>query len=111
MRRTSLPVVVFLRGDHQVNEAKLNAAIGAADLRPMHEEEIRQTFGSAAGYLGPIGSEGCRHAGWRRRHGASSMTALVAGPTLSPGRIKEEYHLKNVTPGRDFTPDSYRRCA
>src|SRR5450631_1276625 len=31
-----VPVVVFLRGDHQVNEAKLNASVAAPELRPMN---------------------------------------------------------------------------
>src|ERR1700758_32456 len=50
------PVVVFLRGDHTVNLAKLTALFpGARELRPMAAEEILNTFHSPAGYLGPIG--------------------------------------------------------
>jgi prolyl-tRNA synthetase len=36
-----IPVVAFLRGDHSLNEAKLSAAIGTADFRPMQAEEIQ----------------------------------------------------------------------
>ena len=52
---TTSPVVAFLRGDHQLNEAKLSGAIGTTDFRPMHPEEIEAVFGSPAGFLGPIG--------------------------------------------------------
>ena len=40
----SLPVVVFLRGDHQVNEAKLIGQLAAGDSRPMQAEEISTVF-------------------------------------------------------------------
>ncbi len=48
------PVIVLLRGDHTLNEAKLTTALGGAEFRPMHEEEIRRVFGSPAGFLGPV---------------------------------------------------------
>src|SRR5580692_5297240 len=47
-------IVVLMRGDHQLNEAKLNGAIGGA-TRPMEESEIKNLFHSPAGYLGPLG--------------------------------------------------------
>src|SRR5277367_5908641 len=49
-------IVVLMRGDHQLNEAKLNATIATA-TRPMEESEIKALFQSPAGYLGPIGIE------------------------------------------------------
>jgi prolyl-tRNA synthetase len=49
------PVVAFLRGDHQVNETKLNAIAGTAELRPMTPEELDLHIGGPAGYLGPVG--------------------------------------------------------
>ena len=48
-------VAAFLRGDHQVNETKLLGAVAAAELRPMHDEELARLFNGPAGYLGPIG--------------------------------------------------------
>ena len=50
------PIVVLLRGDHTINQAKLAALFPSArELRPMVAEEIVDTFHSPAGYLGPIG--------------------------------------------------------
>ena len=43
-----LPVTVFLRGDHSVNEAKLSALIGAIELRPMIAEELETWFHAPA---------------------------------------------------------------
>src|SRR2546427_12612922 len=51
------PIVILLRGDHSLNEAKLTSVLKAMDLRPMQDEEIRSIFHSPAGYLGPIGIE------------------------------------------------------
>ncbi len=49
------PLLVLMRGNDQLNEAKLSSAIGGRDFRPMVEEEIVKYFGSPAGYLGPVG--------------------------------------------------------
>jgi prolyl-tRNA synthetase len=95
-------VVVFLRGDHSLNETKL-AGIAGGELRPMQSEEILQTFGSPAGYLGPIGLTAAPHV---RKPGVLVILdkALEGRTNLIAGANKEEYHLRNVTPGRDFTP-------
>src|SRR5438309_1604718 len=55
-KKKSSRAVVVLRGDHQLNEAKLNATVAVA-TRPMEEGEIRALFKSPAGYLGPVGIE------------------------------------------------------
>jgi prolyl-tRNA synthetase len=100
-------VVVLLRGDHQLNEAKFSTAIAGRETRPMQEEEIKQLFRSPAGFLGPVGIS------W-----ASSLEdgdqpillvdkALEGRANLISGANKEDYHLKNVTPGRDFQPTAY----
>src|SRR5260370_23618119 len=49
------PVVVFLRGDHMVNETKLLTLVKASQLRPMQTEELEKYFQGPAGYIGPIG--------------------------------------------------------
>src|SRR5262245_46637199 len=47
-------VIVLLRGDHSLNEAKLTTVLGGKEFRPMHAEEIEHVFRSPAGYLGPV---------------------------------------------------------
>ena len=49
------PVLVLLRGDHQLNEAKLSSLLGAAELRPAHPEEVVEWTGAASGSIGPVG--------------------------------------------------------
>jgi prolyl-tRNA synthetase len=96
------PVVVFLRGDHSLNEAKLLAITGGV-LRPMTPEELQSTFNAPAGYLGPIGIEAAPHP---KKPGTLVILdqALEGRTHLIAGANKEEYHLRNVTPARDFKP-------
>ena len=95
-------VVAFLRGDHQINETKL-AAIAGGELRPMQPDEIAAVFNAPGGYLGPIGLAAAPHP---RKPGTLVVldAALEERANLIAGANKEEYHLRNVTPMRDFTP-------
>jgi len=103
-------VIVLLRGDHSLNEAKLAGELGTAEVRPMHDEEIQKLFGGPAGYLGPVGL-----AGFQEGLGTDTMKIMLADLPLILGDValqdrknliaganKEDYHLRNVTPGRDF---------
>jgi prolyl-tRNA synthetase len=96
------PVVVFLRGDHSLNEAKLISITGGP-VRPMLPEELQSTFNAPAGYLGPIGVEAAPHP---KKPGTLVILdkALEGRANLIAGANKEEFHLRNVTPTRDFKP-------
>ncbi len=100
-------VVLLMRGDHQMNETKLAAVLSGKQSRPMTEEEIRQLFNSPAGFLGPIGIA------WARDTKNVDLPllfvdkALESRTNLIGGANKEDYHLKNITPGRDFQPTGY----
>ncbi len=48
------PVVAVVRGDHDLNEAKLQTATGAAVIRPARPEEIPPLMGARAGSLGAV---------------------------------------------------------
>jgi prolyl-tRNA synthetase len=100
-------IVVLMRGDHQLNEAKLNAAVAQA-TRPMDEAEIKALFKSPAGYLGPVGIEWAKDF---KKDAALPLLlvdkALEGRANLIAGANKEDYHLKNLTPGKDFHPTAY----
>jgi prolyl-tRNA synthetase len=113
------PVAIVLRGDHTLNEAKLaNLLPGAKEIRPMQAGEIEGVFRAPAGYLGPVGlnilpasvTEG---AGWLAKAAAEADgarvivildRALEGRVHLVAGANQSEYHLRNVTPERDFSP-------
>jgi len=89
------PVVVLLRGDYQLSEAKLEALLQASDLRPAHPDEMRSWLGADAGSLGPIAlkSDNVRIIADDALEGRSGMVC---------GANKDGFHLKNVVVGRDF---------
>jgi prolyl-tRNA synthetase len=100
-------IVVLLRGDHQLNEAKFASAIGGKETRPMQENEIKQLFNSPAGFLGPIGVEWANKTEDPDRPLLLVDKALEGRKNLISGANKEDYHLKNVTPGETFQPTAY----
>ncbi len=91
-------VLALVRGDHQLSETKFAAAVGAAEVRPAHPEEIRQGFGADAGSLGPVGIKNMRVVADQALKGRKNMIA---------GANKNDYHLRNVTPGEDFSPEYF----
>jgi len=104
------PVVVLLRGDHQLNEAKLSTALGGRESRPMEEPEIEQVFRAPAGFLGPIGLNDVAvpdNSSFGEGTVVLVDTALQNRTNLIAGANKADYHLKNVTPGRDFQLTAY----
>ena len=106
-KRKTRGIVVLMRGDHQLNEAKLNGTVGGA-TRPMEESEIRALFKSPAGYLGPIGIEWAKDLKKDSEEPVLLVDRALEGRTnVIGGANKEDYHLKNLTPGKDFHPTAY----
>jgi prolyl-tRNA synthetase len=108
------PVIVFLRGDHSVNETKLLTLAKAANVRPMQTAEIEKYFEGPAGFIGPIGLVvrpkellgEWNTKKWPADERAATVVldeALVGRVNMICGANKLDYHLKNVTPGKDFT--------
>ena len=107
------PVIVFLRGDHSVNETKLLTLAKAATLRPMQTEELEKYFQGPAGFIGPIGlvvrSKELLGEWDTKKQPADARAVTVVLDEGLVGRVnmicganKLDYHLKNVTPGKDF---------
>ena len=94
----SQPVLALVRGDHQLSETKFAAALGVSEFRPAHPEEIREWFGADAGSLGPVGVTRLRIVADDALRGRRNMIA---------GANRDDYHLRNVTPGEDFAPEYF----
>ena len=106
-KSSARPVVVLVRGDHQLNEAKLSTALAGKPTRPMQEEEIQQLFHSPAGFLGPLGIDWSKNLDDVARPILLLDKALEGRTNLIAGANKEDYHVKNITPGKDFQPTAY----
>jgi prolyl-tRNA synthetase len=87
------PLLVVLRGDHRLNEIKLQNALGAP-FRPAGGEELEGAFGAAAGFIGPVGA----------RVEVLADEALRGLRGLVAGANEPDLHLRGVEPGRDFEP-------
>jgi len=85
-------VLALVRGDHQLSETKFAASVGAAEVRAATYGEIVEAFGAEPGSLGPIGVT--------LRIVADG--ALEGRRNMIAGANKNDYHLRNVTPGVDF---------
>jgi prolyl-tRNA synthetase len=92
------PVLVMLRGDHQLSETKLAAILHAKEVRPAHPGEIIEWFGASPGSLGPVGVNRIRVLG---------DIAIQGRRNMITGANQDDYHLKNVTPGEDFSPEYF----
>jgi prolyl-tRNA synthetase len=85
-------VVAVLRGDMDLNEAKLEAVLNAVSMRPAVDEEIRR-WGIEPGYGSPVGVKGIR---------LVVDEAIPRCGNLIAGANEEGCHLRNVNYGRDF---------
>ncbi|HEY4899811.1 MAG TPA: proline--tRNA ligase [Terriglobales bacterium] len=106
-------VAVFLRGDHTVSETKLLAVLNGelrkqagkdlavSELRPMVAEEVQQYFSGPGGFIGPVGPQFAKNA---LADGFTAVmdSGLEGRHDMICGANKVDYHLRNVTPGRDF---------
>ena len=88
------PVLVVIRGDHRLNEIKLQNALGEP-FRAAEAEEVRSAFGAEPGFIGPVGTPVPVLADEALR----DLRGLVAGGN------RTDLHLTGVEPGRDFEPE------
>ena len=86
--------MLLLRGDHELNEIKVNKVPGLAAFRFAGDEEIKTACHSPVGYLGPVG--------------LSAVIQVVADRTVANmsdfvcGANEAGYHLTGVSWGRDL---------
>jgi prolyl-tRNA synthetase len=88
-------VILLIRGDHSLNEVKVNKLAGLADFRFAREDEIRAFFNCPPGFLGPVGID-------------RSQTRVIADRTVAvmsdfvAGSNKPKFHTAGINWGRDL---------
>ncbi|MBW2615669.1 MAG: proline--tRNA ligase [Deltaproteobacteria bacterium] len=90
-------VAALVRGDHELNEAKLTTFLGAQSLELADAPLVEETTGAPIGFAGPAGLKVKLVAD----HAIREMTNFVTGGN------KKDVHLKNVNSGRDFDVDLF----
>src|ERR1041384_7614481 len=100
------PVLVLLRGDHQLHEIKLADSLRASAVRPAHPEEIRDLLGASAGSLGGVAAKA-------KARAANTDLRIVADASLkdrrnmTTGANKDDHHLRGVDIARDIPVDQW----
>lgn len=89
-------VAVLVRGDHEVNEAKLARLVQSPRLKLSNPQTIERLSGGPVGFTGPVALRGVRLLA------DAAVTHLVNAVT---GANRPDAHLMNVNPGREFHPD------
>lgn len=93
------PVLVLVRGDHEVNDVKLKNFLGVDFLEEATDEEALSYLGANFGSIGPVSlPESVKI--YADLHVQDLANAIV-------GANETGHHLINVNPGRDFEPISY----
>ncbi len=92
------PALVMLRGDHQLQEQKLQDGTQSVEIRPAQGDEIRALLGADAGSLGAVGVSDVRIVADHALHGRRGMTT---------GANQDDFHVRNVDVGRDVEVDEW----
>ncbi|HKL85620.1 MAG TPA: proline--tRNA ligase [Treponemataceae bacterium] len=86
---------VCVRGDLDVNEAKLAANLKASEVELASDVDVERLTGAPVGFAGPVGF---------------SSAPIIADNSVMlmhdsvTGALKVDLHFEHVEPGRDFTP-------
>jgi prolyl-tRNA synthetase len=91
-------VAVLVRGDHDVNEAKLKKALGATDLTLTDPATVEKLTGAPVGFAGPIELSGVTLIA---DFAVKSLANVVVGGNAA------DTHWVDANPNRDFTPERY----
>jgi prolyl-tRNA synthetase len=90
------PVLVLLRGDHELNEIKLINLLNLLTMELAVEKDVRTVFGAEPGYIGPVGLSKVKLIA---DLSVMNLVNAVCGANMA------DHHFINVSPSRDFKPD------
>jgi prolyl-tRNA synthetase len=89
----SKPVLILMRGDDQLNEAKLVGALGTGNFRPGEPEEIVTALGAHPGSLGAVAVA---------KHPVYADERLRGATEMTTGANEDGFHFRNVAIDRDI---------
>ena len=92
------PVIVLLRGDDQLQEAKLGGALGTGNFRAAGDAEVVEALGAHPGSLGAVGVTGIS---------VYADEVLRGGCGMVTGANDDGQHLRNVNIERDITVEMW----
>lgn len=90
-------IAVLIRGDHELNEAKLKSLLGAQTVELASERVVEEITAAPIGFAGPVGLNVKIVAD----HALKGMRDFVTGGN------RKDLHLRNVNMKRDFEVDLF----
>ncbi len=90
------PVLVLVRGDKEVNEAKVQAFLGANAIELANDETVFEITGAETGFAGPYNL--------KKQIKILADYSVTKAANMVSGANKTNYHNININIGRDFTP-------
>ncbi|MFA4967831.1 MAG: proline--tRNA ligase [Candidatus Margulisiibacteriota bacterium] len=90
------PVLGLVRGDHELNEAKLKKVLGVEEVRLADEKVIEKVTKAVVGFAGPVGLKDIKIVA------DNAVVMIEDGVT---GANKTDHHLVHVVFERDYKPD------
>lgn len=91
-------IAVLVRGDHEINEIKLQNHLTAQTLSLADDATIEKVTRAPKGFAGPLGLS----------IPVIADNALKGGSNFVTGGNEKDLHLMNVNPGRDFQVNSFQ---
>ncbi|MFP4527893.1 MAG: proline--tRNA ligase [Candidatus Kapaibacterium sp.] len=94
------PVLIFMRGNDELNETKLQSVFGTANTRPATNDELKEYTGAEHGSIGPINLKS-------KDIKVIADQALIDANGLVSGANRDGYHIKNIDFQRDANIEAY----
>lgn len=91
-------IAVLIRGDFDVNQAKLTKHLKLGPVRLSSEEEIKKLVPARIGFLGPVGLRNVR---------TIADFSVKGLKNFISGANENDKHLVNINTGRDFQVEEY----
>jgi prolyl-tRNA synthetase len=86
---------VCVRGDLDVNEAKLAATFKASEVELASDSDVERLTGAPVGFAGPVN--------FNTAPVVADLSVMSMHDSVT-GALKQDLHFEHVEPGRDFTP-------
>jgi prolyl-tRNA synthetase len=91
-------IAALVRGDRELNAAKLARRLGGGVLQMMGGQDARSLTGADLGFVGPVGLQGCEIIA---DHEVAEMSDFIVGAN------RNDAHYKGVSHGRDFSVKAF----
>jgi len=92
------PVFALVRGDDELNESKLQTALGSGNFRPATPEEVLKITKANVGFISPVGINDIKILADLALQGAQGMVS---------GANKDHHHLSGIDLARDVKVEKY----